>query len=96
MTNIATQIEALINQGRYVEARAMARVALTISPLLRVQQLYALAVSKSGIPKAALEFLEPIYRQQADDPETAGIMGGIYKEIFRKDQDTKYALLSRH
>ncbi len=95
MTDITTQIEALINQGRYVEGRAMAQVALATSPLLRVQQLYALAVSKSGIPKAALEFLEPIYRQQVDDPETAGIMGGIYKEIFRKDQDTKYALLSR-
>ncbi len=92
MTN---QIESLINQGRYVEARAMAQGSLATAPLLRIQQLYALAVSKSGIPKAALEFLEPIYRLHADDSETAGIMGGIYKEIFRKDQDTKYALLSR-
>ena len=96
MADIPTQIEALINQGRYLEARSMAQATLKSStPTLRIQQLYALAVSKSGVPKAALEFLEPVYREHAGDPETAGIMGGIYKEIFRKDQDTKYALLSR-
>lgn len=95
VNDITNQIESLINQGRYFEARSLAAATLKITPLLRVQQLYALAVSKSGVPKAALEFLEPIYRAHTDDPETAGIMGGIYKEMFRKDQDTKYALLSR-
>jgi len=95
VTEQAAKIEALINQGRYLEARAMAQATLKGSDDLRVTQLYALAVSKSGIPKAAAEILEPVYREHADDPETAGIMGGIYKEIFRKDQDTKYALISR-
>lgn len=95
MADVTTQIEQLINHGRYQEARAMAQTALKSSSSLRLSQLYALAVSKSGIPKAALEFLEPVYQQQPNDPETAGILGGIYKEIFRKNQDTKYALLSR-
>ncbi len=95
LTEAAAKIEALINQGRYFEARSLAEVALKSTDMLRIRQLHALAVSKSGIPKAAVEILEPVYRQHADDPETAGIMGGIYKEIFRKDQDTRYALLSR-
>lgn len=88
-------LEALINQGRYFEARALAQAALPAQDSLRLKQLLALAVSKAGVPKAAVEILEPVYKQHTDDPETAGIMGGIYKEIFRKDQDTKFALLSR-
>lgn len=95
MTDAIAHIEALINQGRYFEARAMAQAALPSDDSLRLKQLLALAMSKAGVPKAAVNLLEPVYRQHADDPETAGIMGGIYKEIFRKDQDTKYALLSR-
>ncbi|MBL7863408.1 MAG: DUF4071 domain-containing protein [Cyclobacteriaceae bacterium] len=95
MKDILTHIETLINQGRYVEARAMAQETLKSSSVLRLQQLFALAVSKSGVPKAAMEFLEPVYKQHPDDQETAGIMGGIYKEIFRKEQDTRYALMSR-
>lgn len=95
MTDSLTTIEKLINQGRYFEARSMAQTALQTTDSLRLRQLLALAVSKAGVPKAALELLEPVYRQSADDPETAGIMGSIYKEIFRKDQDTRYALLSR-
>ena len=54
-----------------------------------------MAMSKSGAPQAAMEYLEPVYRQHPEDPETAGILGGIYKELFKKDQNTKYALLSR-
>ncbi len=92
-------IETLINQGRNFEARAMAQEVLKssaeTSSTLRVKQLLGLAISKAGVPKAAAEFLEPVYRAQPDDPETAGIMGGIYKAIFRKDQETQYAFLSR-
>ncbi len=95
MTPTVGTIETLINQGRYFEARAMAQEALKSSTNLRVKQLLGLAISKAGVPKAAAEFLEPVYRAQPDDPETAGIMGGIYKAIFRKDQDTQYAFLSR-
>ncbi|MBL7845994.1 MAG: DUF4071 domain-containing protein [Cyclobacteriaceae bacterium] len=95
MTDAVSNIEALINQGRYFEARSLAQNALKTSDSLRLKQLLALAVSKAGVPKAAVEILEPVYRERAEDPETAGIMGGIYKEIFRKDQDAKYAVLSR-
>ncbi len=92
---MTADIESLINQGRYFEARYQAQAALKSNDNLRTRQLLALAVSKAGVPKAAIEILEPSYRQHTDDPETAGIMGSIYKEIFRRDQDTKFALLSR-
>ncbi len=45
---------------------------------------------------AAKDYLEPIYQKHPEDPETAGILGGIYKELFKNSQQTKYALLSRN
>ncbi len=88
-------IEKLIRQGRNFEARNLAEDELKTTSDLRLSQLYAMAMSKSGAPQAAMEYLEPVYRQHTEDPETAGILGGIYKELFKKDQNTKYALLSR-
>ncbi len=95
MSDFTASIESLINQGRYLEARSAAEAASKSTDSLRLKQLHALAVSKAGVPKAAVQILEPSYQAHSDDPETAGIMGSIYKEIFRKDQDTRYALLSR-
>lgn len=87
-------IEKLVNEGRYFEARAAAEGALQQSDELRLKQLYALAISKAGNPTAALTFLNTI-AAQTDDAETAGILGGIYKDLFKKFHDNKYAILSR-
>jgi hypothetical protein len=89
------QIEKLIHQGHYFEARSLATSALGESDDLRLKQLRALATSKSGGALAAKDYLEPIYKQHSEDSETAGILGGIYKELFKNSQETKYALLSR-
>ena len=94
MTKIE-QIEKLIHQGHYFEARSLATSVLSESDDIRVKQLRALALSKSGGVLAAKDYLEPIYKQHPEDPETAGILGGIYKELFKNSQETKYALLSR-
>lgn len=88
-------IESLINQGRYFEAKTHAAALLKESLSLRTQQLFALALSKCGVPEAALMFLKPIYEQHPDEPETAGILGGIYKELFIKSKSQSYAILSR-
>jgi len=88
-------IEDLINQGRYFEARAKAEEALKDSTDLRLKQLYALALSKAGLPELALEFIEPVYRTLPDDPESAGILGSINKELFKKNQSTPFAIRSR-
>src|SRR5260221_11842559 len=95
MPEITSQIEKLIDQGRYFEARSKSENALVQSQDLRLKQLYALALSKSGVPEAALEFMEPIYSQFPDDTESAGIMGSICKELFKKNQSNSFAIRSR-
>ena len=88
-------IESLINQGKYFEARTKAEDALKHSDELRLKQLFALSISKSGAPEAAMEFMEPVYKQFPNDPESAGILGSIYKELFKKNQSTVFAIKSR-
>jgi tetratricopeptide (TPR) repeat protein len=92
---IIQHIEDLVNQGRYFEARAKAEDALQQSNELRLKQLYALSLSKAGVPEAALEFMEPVYREFPEDPESAGILGSINKELFKKNQSTPFAIRSR-
>ncbi len=95
LSDLIHHIEKLIGQGRNFEARNLAEEALKSTADLRLSQLFAMAMSKSGAPLAAMEYLEPLYHQYPEDPETAGILGGVYKELFKKDQNTKYAILSR-
>ncbi|HMP99978.1 MAG TPA: TRAFs-binding domain-containing protein [Cyclobacteriaceae bacterium] len=91
------QVEQLISQGRYLEARNLAEECISNSGEnnLRFKQLYALALSKSGAPEVAVDYLLPVYHQHPEDPENAGILGGIYKELFKQNQDSKFAVLSR-
>jgi len=92
-----SNIEYLVNHGRYMEARELA-LRLKNNPNvdhLRVDQLLALSLSKSGSPELALAHLDLAYRRNPENSETAGIMGGIYKALFKKHQDSKYAILSR-
>ncbi|MEI9920154.1 MAG: TRAFs-binding domain-containing protein [Bacteroidota bacterium] len=95
MSSTISQIERLIEQGRYFEARSGTESLLTGSNDLRTKQLYALALSKAGVPEAALAFMEPVYAAFPDDPESAGIMGSIYKELFKKNQSNPFAIKSR-
>lgn len=88
-------IEQLIEQGRYLEARSLTQVAIETSSSIRLKQLHALAVSKSGMPLQAKEFLEKLYQEHPDEAETAGILGGIYKTLFKQTQDSEYAIQSR-
>ncbi len=90
-----SQLEDLIHLGHYAEARARAQDLLHNGADLRVKQLYALSLSKSGVPEAAQEYLESITLDHPDDPETMGILGSIYKELFKKNQSSKYAILAR-
>jgi len=90
-------LENLVNHGRYMEARELA-LQLQKDPTvdhLRVDQLLALSLSKSGSAELALAHLDLAYRRNPNDSETAGILGGIYKELFKKHQESKYAILSR-
>jgi len=93
---IETQdLERLISLGHYAQARKRAEELLTQTDSLRAKQLYAFSLSKSGQPEAAREFLERVAKDHPDDPETNGILGGIYKELFRNQQSTAFAVLAR-
>jgi tetratricopeptide (TPR) repeat protein len=93
--NTIQQIETLISQGRYLEAQQGAEALINQGSNLRLDQLYALALSKSGAPEEAQRYIEPVYRNYQEDAETAGIMGSIYKAMFRKNQQTSFAVQSR-
>ncbi len=95
MSQEVQNIEALVSQGRYLEARTRAEEALKSESSDRLKQLFALALSKSGAPLQGKEVLEPLLRKDPIDPETAGIMGGILKELFKKTEKQEYALQSR-
>ncbi len=90
-------IEYLVNHGRYMEARELGLLLKNNPDVdhLRVDQLLALSLSKSGSPELALAHLDLAYRRNPENSETAGILGGIYKALFKKHQDSKYAILSR-
>ena len=86
------QIENLITSGRYFEAHNMAEEYCTKYPDdLRAQQLCGLAMSKSGARMAAMNYLEPIFEKHNNDPETAGILGGVYKDHYKMTADSSFA-----
>jgi hypothetical protein len=95
MSATVPQIEQLVHEGKFLEARSKAETLLRTNDHIRLKQLLALSMAKSGSPKAAMDFLEPVYKQQPDDPETSGILGSIYKELFKETKNSKYAALSK-
>lgn len=94
MSDIA-HLENLIHMGHYAQARTRAQELLLSRSDLRIKQLYALSLSKSGVPEAAQEYLESIIKDAPEDAETNGILGSVYKELFKKNQSSKYAVLAR-
>src|SRR5690349_5548375 len=88
-------LEKLISLGHYAQARKRAEELLTKSDSLRAKQLYAFSLSKSGQPEAAREFLERVAKDHPSDAETMGILAGIYKDLFRNQQSTAFAVLAR-
>ncbi|MEM8567009.1 MAG: TRAFs-binding domain-containing protein, partial [Bacteroidota bacterium] len=92
MAEGANHIELLINSGLYQKAIHFLNSNLaTDGDNLRYRQLLALCYSRSGALDQALEYFEPIFLQHRNDPETTGIMGGIYKRLFAEHQDQAWA-----
>lgn len=95
MSSAVQQMEKLVHEGRFLEARSRTELLLKETGDSRLMQLLALSMAKSGAAKAAMDLLEPVYRQHPEDPETSGILGGIYKELFKETRNSRYAILSR-
>ena len=89
---MVSQIESLITAGRFFEAHNLAQKFCEEHPdNLRALQLCGLAMSKSGARNAAIEFLEPVLAKNSTDVETAGILGGVYKDQFKMTAESAYA-----
>lgn len=95
MLSAVQQMEKLVHEGRFLEARSRTELLLKETGDSRLMQLLALSMAKSGAAKAAMDLLEPVYTQHPEDPETSGILGGIYKELFKETRNSRYAILSR-
>lgn len=83
--------EALIGAGKY-------EAALKLLPppeqSTRATQLSALALSRDGKHDKALELLEPLFESGQIDSETGGILGGIYKRLWRSTGNQAYLIKS--
>ncbi|MTI40626.1 TRAFs-binding domain-containing protein [Fulvivirga lutimaris] len=89
------EIEHLINSSLYFEANRHLKDALHDDPEnVKYKELLALSYSRSGALQQAVDFFEPVYYAHKDNPEVAGIMGGIYKRLFAKHMDQKYGNLA--
>jgi predicted Zn-dependent protease len=85
-------IETAIQQGRFFHAHNLANEATKQFPgNLRIRQLLGLSMSKSGAKNAALDYLNEIYQKGHDDPETSGILAGVYKDVFKMTSDPSNA-----
>ena len=82
--------ESLIQLGQPVEAL---NTLLSAAPTLRNSQLRALALAKIGIPEtldASVKILEDLRNRGNFDPETSGLLGGRYKQIWQRSRDLTY------
>jgi tetratricopeptide (TPR) repeat protein len=86
----AVLAELLLERDELDSARAVLDVALRYFPDdLRLQQLAGLYWSRSGGLPEALRYLQPLYEQYRDDEETAGITAGVYKRLWRLDNNDR-------
>jgi tetratricopeptide (TPR) repeat protein len=83
--------EALIEAGR---PEAALELLSAPEPSIRACQLRALALSRAGRHQEALDLLEPLRNHGPIDSETWGILGGIYKRLWRQKGNRAHLIKS--
>lgn len=90
-----SDVEECLQKSRYCEAQNIAEGANKRFPEDRkLSILYARALSRAGALDKARERLEGLYRKDSGDPETAGLLGSVYKELWRKTESSAYLRMS--
>lgn len=87
--------DKLLKLGEPLMAYDLLTEGLTHWPTrLRLKQLLALALARSGAPQVANQILKQLVEQGAHDEQTLGLLARTYKDLWRQTQDQ--ALRSQH
>jgi len=93
---VTERIESCLNKGMLCEAQDLARRAKASFPkATRITQLYALALARLGATEKARTYLTGLYQAQEVDAETAGLLGRVYKDLWKKTGNPAHARQSR-
>ncbi|MGA3067378.1 MAG: tetratricopeptide repeat-containing protein [Tepidisphaeraceae bacterium] len=89
--------DLLLNRGETDQAFILLERATARFPQdLRLQQLTVLAWKRRGDLKKAVEAAAPLQARSRDDEETAGIVAGVFKQIYLDGgRDSEWLLKSR-
>ena len=89
----AVLAETLLDRHDTARADALLRAAQAACPDdIRLRQLLGLACSRQGAFSQALAWLQPLYARAAafKDEETAGIIAGVYKRMWRAGGEPRW------
>jgi adenylate cyclase len=90
------EIEALLRAGLTLQACIIAgRLIATNAEDIRLLQLYGLSLARLGATQRAREFLEKAYALDSEQGETAGILGRVYKDLYKTSGESEWASLAR-
>ena len=89
------KIETFLKQGALFQAHNLATKSFSENSSVRLIQLLASTESKLGNPDQAIELLTPLYQSNPDDPETSGLLGRAYKDLYRSTGNVELLRKSR-
>lgn len=93
---VIERIESRLNKGMLCEAQDLAREAKASFPeAVRITQLCALTLARLGATEKARKYLVDLYESQGGDAETVGLLGRIYKDLWKKTGKLDSARQSR-
>lgn len=94
---VSVVAERLLSEGRPHDAERLLLEAENRTPSdLRVLQLIGLCYSRTNRLNEALDHLKPLFKRYRNDSETIGIMGGLYKRMWRETPGDKARLTKCH
>lgn len=96
LSGLLDEIEDLLRHGLNIKANNLLYNLLPSYPDdIRLLQLYSLSLARLGVAPAAKKYIEKAYALNDNDKETLGILGRVYKDLFKKTHDMNYAVKSR-
>jgi class 3 adenylate cyclase len=96
MSTTLSEIETALSSGLTLEACNIAgRLIESNADEIRLLQLYGLSLARLGATPAARDFLERAYDLDRTQGETAGLLGRVYKDLYKASRESELAVLAR-